>query len=60
MTIDMKPSMGLKDAIEKRRATRAFRSAPIPDVLLEEIFTLEIHAPIGYNLQPWLLKSLHR
>ncbi|MEW5856128.1 MAG: nitroreductase family protein [Cyanobacteriota bacterium] len=52
--------MGLKNAIEKRRATRAFRPDPIPDVFLEEIFTLGIHAPFGYNLQPWLLKPLHR
>ena len=42
----MKPSMGLKDA-EKHRANKAFRPDPIPDVLLEEIFTLGIHAPSG-------------
>ncbi|WP_277877644.1 MULTISPECIES: hypothetical protein [unclassified Coleofasciculus] len=43
----MKPSMGLKDAIEKHRAAKAFQPDPIPDFRLEEIFTLGIHAPSG-------------
>lgn len=47
MTIHTKPSMGLKDAIEKHRATKTFQPAPIPNFLLEEIFTIEIHAPSG-------------
>lgn len=47
MTIHTKPSMGLKDAIEKHRATNTFQPYPIPDFLLEEIFTIEIHAPSG-------------
>ncbi|MBD1839222.1 hypothetical protein H6F78_08840 [Coleofasciculus sp. FACHB-64] len=47
MTIHTKPSMGLKDAIEKHLATKAFRTDPIPDFLLEEIFTLGIHTPSG-------------
>ncbi|MBD1896370.1 hypothetical protein [Coleofasciculus sp. FACHB-129] len=47
MTIHTKPSMGLKDAIEKHRATKAFQPAPIPNFLLEEIFTLGIHTPSG-------------
>ena len=53
MTIDMKPSTGLKDAIEQRRGARAFRPDPIPEVILEEIFRLGVRAPSGYNLQPW-------
>lgn len=47
------PSLGLKPAIEQRRATRSFRSDPIPPAILAEIFQLGIRAPSGYNLQPW-------
>jgi nitroreductase len=53
MTIDLQPTTGLKDAIEQRRAARAFRSDPIPDVILKEIFHLGLRSPSGYNLQPW-------
>lgn len=53
MTIDMRPTLGLKDSIEQRRAARSFRSDPIPEVILEVIFRLGIRAPSGYNLQPW-------
>lgn len=53
MTVEMRPSVGLKDAIEQRRAARAFRPDPIPDAILEEIFTLGVRSPSGYNLQPW-------
>lgn len=53
MTHEMQPSMGLKAAIELRRATRTFHHEPIPDTLLEEILRLGLRAPSGYNLQPW-------
>ncbi|MBW4647919.1 MAG: nitroreductase family protein [Kastovskya adunca ATA6-11-RM4] len=53
MTIEMHPSMGLKDAIEQRRAARAFRKEAIPDAILQEIMRLGVRAPSGYNLQPW-------
>ncbi len=53
MTIEMQPSVGIKDAIEQRRAARSFRPDPIPDVVLEEILRLGVRAPSGYNLQPW-------
>ncbi|AFZ20829.1 nitroreductase family protein [Allocoleopsis franciscana] len=53
MTINMHPSMGLKDSIEQRRAARSFRSDPIPDAALVEILRLGVRAPSGYNLQPW-------
>jgi nitroreductase len=53
MTVDIQPSLGLKDSIEQRRATRAFRPDPIPAVILREIFRLGLRAPSGYNLQPW-------
>lgn len=53
MTIDMHPTVGLKEALSQRRAARAFRSDPIPDAILEEILRLGVRAPSGYNLQPW-------
>lgn len=53
MTIDLQPSIGLKDAIEQRRAARAFRTDPIPQVILAEILRLGLRSPSGYNLQPW-------
>jgi nitroreductase len=53
MTVEMHPTVGLKDAIEQRRAARAFLSDPIPDVTLGEILRLGVQSPSGYNLQPW-------
>ncbi len=53
MTIDFKPTTDLQTAIKQRRAARSFRPEPIPDALLEKIFTLALYSPSGYNLQPW-------
>ena len=47
------PQLSLTEAIKTRRAARAFRSDPIPDSVLEEIFRLGLQSPSGYNLQPW-------
>lgn len=49
----MKPSIGVKEAIEQRRAARAFRPNVIPPVILAEILRLGLHAPSAFNLQPW-------
>ncbi|MEL7035854.1 MAG: nitroreductase family protein [Cyanobacteria bacterium J06592_8] len=49
----MEPSVNLRQAIEGRRAARAFRSDPIPDAILQEILRLGTQAPSGFNLQPW-------
>src|SRR6476469_2991743 len=49
----MQPSIGLKEAIEQRRAARSFKSDPIPEVIITEILRLGVRAPSGYNLQPW-------
>lgn len=49
----MKPSIGVKEAIEQRRAARAFRPNAIPPVILAEIFRLGLQSPSGFNLQPW-------
>lgn len=53
MTVEMQPSMGLKEAIEHRRAARAFSQDPIPEVILAEILRLGTRAPSSYNLQIW-------
>lgn len=53
MTIELQPSIGMKESIEQRRAARAFRSEPIPQAILAEILRLGLRAPSGYNLQPW-------
>ncbi len=45
--------LGLKDAIEQRRAARSFRPDAIPAATLTEILRLGLRAPSGYNLQPW-------
>lgn len=53
MSVDMQPTVRLKDSIEQRRAARSFRSDPIPEAILAEIFRLGVRSPSGYNLQPW-------
>lgn len=53
MTIEMHPSLSLKDSIKQRRAARAFKSDLIPEAILEEVLRLGIQSPSGYNLQPW-------
>lgn len=45
--------MNIKEIFEKRRANRNFRTDPIPNEILEEIFRLGFQAPSSYNLQPW-------
>lgn len=52
-TADLSPSLGVKEAIEQRRAARSFRSDPIPQEILAEILRLGVRSPSGYNLQPW-------
>lgn len=53
MPSDFKPSVGLQPAIKQRRAARSFHPDPIPEAILEKIFSLSLYAPSGYNLQPW-------
>jgi nitroreductase len=43
----------LSQAIAERRATPSFDGVPIPDAELEKILLAGLHAPSGYNLQPW-------
>ena len=53
MAVDLHPTFGVKDSIERRRAARAFRPDVIPDVILGEILRLGLRSPSGFNLQPW-------
>lgn len=43
----------LPQAIAERRATPSFDGAPIPSEDLKQILDAGLHAPSGYNLQPW-------
>lgn len=43
----------LSEVIEQRRATPSFDGKPIPDADLKKILEAGLHAPSGYNLQPW-------
>ncbi|HEX5234889.1 MAG TPA: nitroreductase family protein [Silvibacterium sp.] len=43
----------LSQAITERRATPSFDGAPIPDADLKKILEAGLHAPSGYNMQPW-------
>ena len=43
----------LSQAVEQRRATPSFDGAPVPDGDLKKILDAGLHAPSGYNMQPW-------
>lgn len=43
----------LERAIAERRATPSFDGAPIPPEDLRRILEAGLHAPSGYNIQPW-------
>ena len=43
----------LSQAIAERRATPSFDGAPIPAEDLKRILDAGLHAPSGYNMQPW-------
>jgi nitroreductase len=43
----------LSQAIQERRATPSFDGTPIPAEDLRQILDAGLHAPSGYNLQPW-------
>jgi nitroreductase len=43
----------LSEAIEGRRATPSFDGEPIPAEDLQQIIDAGLHAPSGYNMQPW-------
>ena len=43
----------LSDAIRDRRATPSFDGTPVPPGDLRQILEAGLHAPSGYNMQPW-------
>jgi nitroreductase len=43
----------LSDVIRDRRATPSFDGTPIPAGDLKQILDAGLHAPSGYNMQPW-------
>jgi nitroreductase len=43
----------LPQAIRERRATPSFDGEPIPSSDLRQILDAGLHAPSGYNMQPW-------
>ena len=43
----------LSDIIGERRATASFEPQPVADDDLRRIIAAGLHAPSGYNLQPW-------
>lgn len=43
----------LSQAITERRDTPSFDGAPIPDDDLKKILDAGLHAPSGFNMQPW-------
>jgi nitroreductase len=43
----------LSQAIADRRATPSFDGSPIPSADLKKILEAGLHAPSGYNMQPW-------
>jgi len=48
-----RPPKSLAQAIHDRRATPSFDGHPIPASDLRQILDAGLHAPSGYNLQPW-------
>jgi nitroreductase len=48
-----KISKTLPQAIAERRATPSFDGTPIPVEDLKQILDAGLHAPSGYNMQPW-------
>jgi nitroreductase len=50
MTKNMKT---LSQAIRERRATPSFDGTPIPAEDLRQVLDAGLHAPSGYNMQPW-------
>ncbi|GHF21683.1 nitroreductase [Streptomyces morookaense] len=45
--------MDVYEAVESRRAVRAFSEEPVPEEVLERVLTAAAQAPSSGNLQPW-------
>ena len=53
MSEKKKTQKPLIDVIRGRRATPSFNGAPIPTADLHKILDAGLHAPSGFNMQPW-------
>lgn len=49
----MSESMGVYQAVDSRRAVRAFTARPVPRATLERVLAAAARTPSGGNLQPW-------
>lgn len=47
------PKMDLIDAIYERRSVRGYLDKPVPEDVMQEIFTIAQQAPSNCNVQPW-------
>jgi nitroreductase len=45
----------LEDVLHARRSIRGFRPDPVPQAVLERVFTLAQQAPSNCNVQPWVV-----
>ncbi|MFE5216500.1 MULTISPECIES: nitroreductase [unclassified Streptomyces] len=45
--------MDVYEAVDSRRAVRAFSDEPVPKEVLERVLTAAVRAPSSGNLQPW-------
>ena len=45
-------AMSVSQVLQQRFSVRAFKDTPVPQEMLEEIFTLARHAPSNCNIQP--------
>lgn len=48
------PSQTLERIVNARRSVRAFKPDPLPQDLIERVFTLARRAPSNCNAQPWI------
>ena len=53
MTVTAAHAAAFADVIRHRRSIRAFRPDPVPQAVLDEVFTLANCAPSNCNTQPW-------
>lgn len=47
-------TMSLDESLTKRRSVRGYKPEPVPDALIQEVFTLAQAAPSNCNIQPWI------
>ena len=46
-------TISLEEAIHTRRSVRGFKDTPVPQNVMDEIFTLAQRSPSNCNIQPW-------